>query len=276
MGRLPQRVPQPRSSRLQRVALRLQPETRSGFVEGTRAMGPAIVGIAAWGLVTGVAMSRSGLSTTQAIGMSLLVFAGSAQLASVPLMAAGLPIWTVLLTATLVNVRFVIFSAAIQPHFKQLPLARRALVGYLNGDLNFVLFTQRYPRVGPDPGKAGFFFGVSAANWTAWQLSSIAGILLATQIPDAWGVGFAGTLALIALVLPLAARWPGNLAVAVAAIVAVVSASLPYRMNIVLAVVAGIAVGVAAEELGARVRGPRWPAAGAGHDAEHESEEDPS
>jgi predicted branched-subunit amino acid permease len=77
----------------------------------------------------------------------------------------------------------------------------------------------------------------------------VAGILLATQIPDAWGVGFAGTLALIALVLPQAARWPGNLAVVVASIVAVASASLPYRMNIVLAVIAGIAAGVAAEEL---------------------------
>jgi predicted branched-subunit amino acid permease len=249
----------PLAAAVRRLSSRLPPEARPGFVAGTQAMGPAVVGIAAWGLVTGVAMSRSGLSTPQAVGMSLLVFAGSAQLASLPLMAAGLPIWTVLLTATLVNVRFVIFSAGIQPHFKHHPLALRTLIGYLNGDLNFVLFTQRHPTVDGEPGKEAFFFGVSATNWLAWQVSSIAGILLATQIPDAWGVGFAGTLALIALVLPLAARWPVNLAVAVAGLVAVAWARLPYRLNIVLAVAAAIAVGVAADELGARSRRPAAP-----------------
>ena len=40
------------------------------------------LGIAAWGLVTGVAMIKSGLGLPEAIGMSLLVFAGSAQLAA--------------------------------------------------------------------------------------------------------------------------------------------------------------------------------------------------
>jgi predicted branched-subunit amino acid permease len=50
--------------------------------------GPS-VGIAAWGLVTGVAMVKSGLSIPVAVLMSLLVFAGSAQLAVIPLLAAA-------------------------------------------------------------------------------------------------------------------------------------------------------------------------------------------
>lgn len=53
------------------------------------------LGIAAWGLVTGVAMVKSGMSVPVAVVMSLLVYAGSAQLAVIPLLAAGAPLWVV-------------------------------------------------------------------------------------------------------------------------------------------------------------------------------------
>lgn len=67
------------------------------------------------GLVTGIAMSKSVLTTGQALGMSILVYAGSSQLAVLPLFAAKLPVWTILLTAAMVNMRFVIFSAGLAP-----------------------------------------------------------------------------------------------------------------------------------------------------------------
>ena len=50
--------------------------------EGLRTGVPSLFGIAAWGLVVGIAMVKTGLSPLQACGMTLLVFAGSAQLAS--------------------------------------------------------------------------------------------------------------------------------------------------------------------------------------------------
>ena len=42
---------------------------------------PVAPGIAAWGLMTGVAMMKSGLSLVEALAMTLTVFAGSSQLA---------------------------------------------------------------------------------------------------------------------------------------------------------------------------------------------------
>ena len=48
-------------------------------------------GIAAWGLMTGVAMMNSGMSMAEALLMSLTVFAGSSQLAAIPLLSAGAP-----------------------------------------------------------------------------------------------------------------------------------------------------------------------------------------
>ncbi|MFM1870156.1 MAG: hypothetical protein RLY99_900, partial [Pseudomonadota bacterium] len=89
-------------------------------------MSKAGFAIFTWALVTGMAMAESSLTTWQAIGMSLLVYAGSAQLAALPLMAGDFPFWTIFLTAAVVNLRFVIFSAGLQPFFKDRTLWKRS------------------------------------------------------------------------------------------------------------------------------------------------------
>ena len=53
--------------------------------EGVKTGLPTLFGIAAWGMVVGIAMVKTGLTVLQASGMTLLVFAGSAQLAALPL-----------------------------------------------------------------------------------------------------------------------------------------------------------------------------------------------
>lgn len=77
------------------------------FQLGLREMAAVSPGLAAWGLMTGVTMVKSGMSTFEAVAMSLLVFAGSSQLAAIPLIAAGAPVWVIWATAFCVNLRFV-------------------------------------------------------------------------------------------------------------------------------------------------------------------------
>lgn len=125
------------SKALDRAAV--DPEKRA-FSEGFKACAPTMPGIFAWGMVTGMAMMKSGLTLWQALGMTFLVFAGSVQLAAVPLMAANVPIWMVFLTALVVNLRFVIFAAAVGPHFAHLPWYKRLWFGYFNADITMGLF----------------------------------------------------------------------------------------------------------------------------------------
>ena len=225
---------------------------RTRFIEGALAFAPTIPAVFSWGLVTGIAMSKSVLTVPQAIVMSLFLYAGAAQLAILPLMAAGLPIWTSLLTALLVNLRFIITSAALQPHFAYLPFVRRTLLGSFNGDITFVLFMARYTDSGYAPGKQGYFWGIAITNFVTWQVASIAGILLAGAFPEAWGVGLAGTLALIPVMVSTIRSRSSLLAVGVAAVLSLLLFDLPYRLSLVVAVVGAIAAGMASDELADR------------------------
>lgn len=228
-----------------------------GFTQGIRDMLPTTPGIAAWGLVTGVAMVKSGMSVPLAVFMALTVYAGSAQLAVLPLMAAGAPLWVVWFTAFCVNLRFVILSTMWRTFFSHLRLRHRLSIAYFSGDVIFVAFAKRYPDAQKQPEQLPFFWGAALTNWLAWQIPSIAGIYLANVIPLEWGLGFAGVLALLGVLYSMLKDRATWLACAVASMAAVWAYALPLKLNILTAIAAAVAVGLimeTAERSAARLR----------------------
>jgi hypothetical protein len=214
------------------------------------------VGIAAWGLVTGVAMAKSGMGIGLAVFMSLLVFAGSAQLAVVPLIASGAPLWVVGATALCVNLRFVLFSAAWRPYVRALPFWQRFRVAYFTADLNYVMFMRRFPDPVPSPQQMPYFWGGSLTNWAAWNVASLVGIGLADAIPSHWGMGFAGTLALLGLSCALLTDRTTAIAAAVAGCAAVLTYALPMKLNMVVAIGAALVVGMVLDPTARARSGP--------------------
>ena len=149
------------------------------FARGARDMTGISLGIGAWGLVTGIAMVKTGMGVPLCVAMSLLVFAGSAQLASLPLITQGAPLWVIWAAALCVNLRFVILSAGWRPYFAPLSLRHRMWVTYFMADLNYVAFMKRFPRPAAMGDQLAFVWGGVAVNWTAWQVMSLLGIALA-------------------------------------------------------------------------------------------------
>ncbi|QJD89998.1 branched-chain amino acid ABC transporter permease [Duganella dendranthematis] len=231
------------------VATHHEPSWRAGVKTGL----PSLFGIGAWGLVVGIAMVKSGLTIPQALGMTLVVFAGSAQLAALPLIAADAPIWVIFVTALVVNLRFVIFSALLAPHFAHLPWRQRLTLGYVSGDISVALFLQKYPSPAPEIGKLSYLKGLLYPNWASWQIGSIAGVLLGSVVPPEWNLSFAGTLAIICVMVPLTAGRPALCGVLVAGAVSVLAHGLPYKLGLLAAVLAGMLsamlVGETAEKL---------------------------
>ena len=224
------------------AALR-HPNFRRGFLE----MAAPSLGISAWALVTGVAMVKSGMSVALALSMTFLVYAGSVQLASVPLIATGAPLWVVLGTAFCVNLRFVIFSAQWRGYFARFPRWQRVALGYFCADLNYVVFMKRFPAPRAGEGQVAYFAGTAAASWFAWQLPSVIGIALADVVPTQWGLGFAGVLALLGLAYSLLSDKATALAALVAAAAAVAAFAMPFHLNIVVAIAAAVAAGLLVE-----------------------------
>mgnify|MGYP002149884383 CR=1 FL=1 len=212
------------------------------------AVGP---GIAAWGVMTGVAMVDSGIGIVPVLFMSVFVFAGSSQLAALPLITAAAPMWIILATAFCVNMRFMVFSVHLRPYVMHLPLATRLFKGYLFADLNYVLFTKRFPEPADDAaGRAArdaYWSGSGITAWLIWVTASLLGVALAASIPTAWGLGFAGILALLGIMCSLAVSTLRVAAAGIAGAAAVAAYAIPLKLNIVIAIAAAVAFGLLAE-----------------------------
>ena len=223
------------------------------FWEGVRDQGSVAMGISAWGLMTGVAMVKSGLSVAEALLMTFIVYAGSAQLAAVPMMVSGAPLWVILAAAFCVNLRFVVFSAHLRPYLMHLPRWERLVSGYVTGDLSYVFFARRFPKPGQTPDELArqqaYLMGNCAVNYVGWMTASLVGVVLANAIPAEWGLGFAGILALLGVLCSLASSRLRVLSAGVAGAAAVAAWALPLKLNILVAIASAVAVCLVIEHL---------------------------
>ncbi|SEJ97645.1 Predicted branched-chain amino acid permease (azaleucine resistance) [Variovorax sp. OK605] len=218
--------------------------SRPEFRIGVRDMSPVAMGIGAWGLMTGVAMVKSNMSVIEALAMTLLVYAGSSQLAAIPLLFAGAPAWVILATGFCVNLRFVVFSLHLRPYLMHMPRWRRMTHGYLTADMSYALFTKKYPQppltIAEQESQEAYLTGNYFVTWCAWMGMSLLGVALANFIPQDWGLGFAGVLSLVAIVCSMATTRLRVLAALIAGATAVAAYALPLKLNIVVAI--GVAV----------------------------------
>ena len=224
------------------------PTFRQGMVD-TLKVAP---GIWAWGLMTGVAMVQAGLSPTMATLMTLVIYGGSAQLAAIPLLVAGAPVWVILATAFCVNLRFAVFSLHLRQYMMAWPRSQRLCIGYFIADMNYVQFVHSYPQASETSegqrSEMAYLSGNCFLNWFGWQVSGLAGVVLAAQVPLQWGLGFAGVLALFGILCSLCQTRMRVISLAVAGAAAVAAYALPMRLNILVAIAAAVAVCVVIEQ----------------------------
>ncbi len=116
-------------------------------------------------------------------------------------------------------------------------------MSYFTADLNYVLFMRRFPQPKPAPEQTPYFWGGVLVNAGSWHVLSLLGIALGHRIPPEWGLGFAGTVALLAMTCSLLADRATWLPAIVAGAAAVAAYALPLKLNMLVAIAAAVAVG---------------------------------
>ncbi|HLR78183.1 MAG TPA: AzlC family ABC transporter permease [Burkholderiaceae bacterium] len=235
---------------------RLGDVRRRAFLSGARDGAVPFIAVGTWGFVTGIAMVKSGLTESMATLMTLMVYAGSAQLTSLPLIEASAPLWLIFAAGTVVNIRFVIFGAALQPYFRALSWPRRLVLGVLSSDIAFVLFMARYSdsrRIGTSQ-QIWYFLGVAIPGWVVWNACSLVGVYMGGLVPPEWSLEFAAILALMAVIMPLVKSRPMVMCLIAGGLVAWLGQPLPLRLGLAIAVVAGVAAGMVSERMALRAR----------------------
>jgi 4-azaleucine resistance transporter AzlC len=215
----------------------------SAFVLGVRALLPMLLGVVPFGVIYGVVALKSGIPPLAAVLMSSLVFAGSAQFLLAQLVGAGAPMLLSVGAVGLINLRHALYSASVAPALRSLPRRWKLLLAYLLTDEAYAAAIPELMREPRSPMAHWILFGAGFALWASWQLSTLAGVLVGTRLPNDLGLDFALPLTFIAIVVPLVDSRARLLAALVATAAAVLLAPLPYKTGLFAAALAGLVAG---------------------------------
>lgn len=137
-------------------------------------------GVVAWGAIFGTAAVVAGLPRLPAVGMSAIVYSGTAQLAILKILS--LPLISIFATSLLLSLRFLPMSLALN-HRLVLPRWLRLLVAVTIVDAGFALSSAR--RAGPD-GLARYLIGCWISSYGGWMTGTVLGVAFGPVIPPGW------------------------------------------------------------------------------------------
>ncbi len=223
------------------------------MLRGVRAGLPVAVGYLPMAMAFGVLATQTGLSFGQAAAMSLFVYAGASQFASLGLLAGGASALAIVLATLVLNFRHFLMSVALS---RRIPLARRPGraawaapmgLGFGITDETFVVASLNESLTPP------FFIGLALTAYLAWLSGTLIGAGFSSLIPAviARGMGVALYAMFIAILIPgVKKAWINGL-VAIAGASLAWGASLavpglPSGWRIVIAILVASAVGAAA------------------------------
>lgn len=219
------------------------PTPQAAFWRGVLVSLPIVVGIVPFGLVTGIAGVKAGLSAVEVTVMSVLVFAGAAQLVALQLIGAGASIFFVWLATLVVNLRYIMYSSALAKPLEALSSRMKLLAAFLMVDQNFALALNQYGVLGPRM-TPWFYMGIGLVLWLGWVVCTYIGALLGARLPQAWSLDFAVPLCFLVLLVPAVQNRPSLLAALVGGLVSTALIGLPYRSGLFIGAIAGIWAGV--------------------------------
>ena len=222
------------------------------FLAGCRDEAPLQLGVIPFGMLYGIGAVAAGMPVWLAQLTSMVVFAGAAQLVIVQMLSAAAGALPIGLTAVLLNLRHLLYSASVAGHVRHLPRRWRVVLAYLLTDEAYAVAILRYTRpAAADQEQAEpdlrhwYFLGCGLTLWGCWQLSTALGIAFGARIPPEWDIDFAVPLTFIALLTLLVKERAGQAAALVAALAVLALAALPFRLGLVLAIVLGLLAGAA-------------------------------
>ncbi len=223
--------------------------TKSIFFKGVKDASPFLLVVGPFAMLFGVVAVQAGLNPIEALGFSVAVIAGAAQLTALQLMVDQAPTLIVLASALAVNLRMAMYSASLTPYLGKASLWQRACVSYFLVDQSYgcsVLAYELHPHWTLRQ-RLVYFWGTVAPICPFWFILTVVGTMVGGSIPDWLALDFAVPITFLAIIAPMLRTRAHVAAAFVSVVVALLMAWLPYNLGLMVAGVCGMVTGAEIE-----------------------------
>ena len=119
-------------------------------MRGAATVLPMMLGVIPFGLILGVAVNAARMPAVPAQATSSIIFAGASQMIFARLFGEGAPLFTIVLTAAIINLRHVLYSASIAPFLKTFSRKWKFLLAYLLTDEAYAVAISHMETLPPN------------------------------------------------------------------------------------------------------------------------------
>lgn len=220
---------------------------RPAFVRGAVAVLPLSLACLPWGLLAGSLAVDAGLTPLQSQGLSTIVFAGAAQLVAIGMFKGGAGAFSILLTTLLLTSQHLLYGMHMRARVAPMAPRWRLGLGFLLTDELFALTSQQ----SPETFQRWYALGAGLTFYLAWNLCTLAGIVLGKSLPGLQhlGLDFSIAATFIALITPVVRSIPAAVCVAVALVCSVLFSLWHLESALVLAGLCAMTAGYGCKQL---------------------------
>ncbi len=220
-----------------------QPSNFGTCVKGVIDTMPLSLAVVPWGILCGSLAISAGLSPLQAQLMSLLVFAGAAQLAGVSLLGAGASASAIYSSTFVISSRHLLYSAVFREHVRGYSLWLRSVVAFFLTDEMFALtiaYIEKHKEF-----SVVYALASGICFYVFWNIATYAGIVAGQHIPNLQELGleFAIAATFIAIVIPSIKNNSTLMSVLVSGGSILLFSWLEIEQGLIFATLAGMAAG---------------------------------
>jgi len=148
---------------------------------------PLAIAVIPWGILTGAITVQIGLTAWQGQLMSLLVFAGAAQLSAMTLMASSASLAAIAGSTFVISARHLLYSITFREHVSKLPLRWRIAIAFVLTDEMFAVSQTHTRRSGHFSASYALVSGVTF--YVVWNIATLVGIIAGESINDLESIG---------------------------------------------------------------------------------------
>jgi predicted branched-subunit amino acid permease len=148
-----------------------------------------------------------------------------------------------------VNLRHALYSATLLPYARHLPARWRWVLAFWLTDETFAVVENQLRHHSGERDGAHYWLGSSLAMYLNWQLWTVAGVVVGSNVPGLaeLGLDFAMVATFAAIVAPQLRKRPVLFAALMAGTVAMLARSMPYKLGLMLAAGSSVIAGVLSE-----------------------------
>lgn len=153
-------------------------QSRMAWAEGFKKSLPVAMGYLPAGIAFGVLAQVAGVPVWATIMLSLMLYAGAAQYACLPMLSAGMPVGSMATNIAAINLRHVFYGVPLLHYLPRNKIAKTYCLFALT-DETFSVMTSL-----PTEARERLMLPISLFNQSWWVIASAIGVLIGSALND--------------------------------------------------------------------------------------------